>query len=196
MRRFSVTCRVAPLSPAHSHIEQQTSRQRRSRDERDATHLERRRRWRADHQLGAACADDRYRRSVGREARLRPEVSADPRLALDARCGSSSLVLERGLAVMSSRRRNPRHEQPFVIWPKAILNNAYRGTCAYTCPCCGLTITVTRPTRPMHSSAARGRYSQEIRMQVLWDACCPHCCAWWSETVKRAATGPTSERKT
>jgi hypothetical protein len=76
-----------------------------------------------------------------------------------------------------------------------------QGTCARTCPDCGVTITVTRPLRPITADTTRRQRRQlaaELKRQVWWDlvASCNACLSWWNDAVLRVEQGmePPSKR--
>ena len=67
-----------------------------------------------------------------------------------------------------------------------------RGRCAYVCPECEVEISVERSPRPLAGNTPdnkRRHFAAEIRRQVLWEATCPHCKAWWNDLIDRCEKG-------
>jgi hypothetical protein len=74
----------------------------------------------------------------------------------------------------------------------------YEGRARRRCPTCDVEIDVIRPQRPIGKDStrpARHAYATELRRQVLWEATCPDCRAWWNAVINRADRGfePTSD---
>ena len=68
----------------------------------------------------------------------------------------------------------------------------YEGRARRRCPNCDVEIEVTRPQRPIgkdSTKSERHAYATELRRQILWEATCPQCRAWWNAVVHRADRG-------
>ena len=69
---------------------------------------------------------------------------------------------------------------------------AYEGRARRRCEFCGLEIEVVKPGRLIgrdSAKATRHAYATEIRRQVIWEATCPQCRAWWNGVISIAVHG-------
>jgi hypothetical protein len=69
----------------------------------------------------------------------------------------------------------------------------YEGRARRRCPTCEVEIDIARPSRAIGTDStrsARKAYATELRRQILWEACCPDCRAWWNALIRRASCGP------
>jgi len=72
------------------------------------------------------------------------------------------------------------------------------GRVSRRCESCGITITVTRPPRPLSSTTgqkARRHLGAELKRQILWDAMCPVCIEAWNALIKRCERGLSERRE-
>ena len=70
----------------------------------------------------------------------------------------------------------------------------YEGRARRRCPSCEVEIEVTRPQRPIGKDSprsARKAYATELRRQILWEATCPACRAFWNGVIDIAEHGPS-----
>ena len=61
-----------------------------------------------------------------------------------------------------------------------------------SCPECGLEIDICRPQRANSSESsrsARSAYARDLRRQVLCEATCAECRAFWNDVIHRAEHG-------
>ena len=71
--------------------------------------------------------------------------------------------------------------------------DVYQGRARRRCPECGLEIEVERPMRVLSKTSNRSwrkRARQELARQLLWEAMCEDCRAFWNRTLRAIETGP------
>jgi hypothetical protein len=76
--------------------------------------------------------------------------------------------------------------------------DTYQGHASRTCPKCGVTITVEKPTRVLSRTSNRAwrkKSRQEIARQILWEACCDDCRKFWNTVLRKIETADYEEER-
>jgi predicted RNA-binding Zn-ribbon protein involved in translation (DUF1610 family) len=66
--------------------------------------------------------------------------------------------------------------------------DVYVGRVRRRCPDCGVEVEIEKPTRVLAKSSTRSwrkKARQEVQRQLLWQAMCPRCRAWWNSTLRK-----------
>lgn len=66
------------------------------------------------------------------------------------------------------------------------------GRLSYRCPSCGFTVTVRKPDLVINAEttrATRKLYSDAIRRQIPFDACCEQCAERWNQVLRTLLEG-------